>query len=165
MKKVSLDDDSNDFTQLIKSRFQPEHLPKHERKWQVFKYKDPQGTNPKKKVITRLCTTDIAIATMQKLDEGGESKLHSHAAQDGFFMVMQGEATFTGENGEEVVLGPMEGMMMPRGVQYAFRKSGSEPLLLLQVEAMHPAAKSNSYQMIEDRAPQSERLELFDAKL
>lgn len=50
MKKVSLDDDSNDFTQLIKSRFQPEFLPRHERKWQIFKYADPENTNPKKKV-------------------------------------------------------------------------------------------------------------------
>lgn len=165
MKKVSLDDDSNDFTKLIKSRFQPECLPKHERKWQVFKYEDPQGTNPKKKVITRLCTTDIAIATMQKLDEGGESKMHSHAAQDGFFMVLEGSAVFTGENGEEVTLGPRQGMMLPRGVPYAFRKTGNEPLLLLQVEAMHSSAKSNSYQVLEERAPQSERLELYDAKL
>ncbi len=147
MRSVNFDD-SNPLTQLLKSGVQPELMPKHQREFQVFHYREPELAPGKTKAIARLCTTDIVYGAMQTLVEGGDSALHLHAAMDGFWMVIKGAAVFTDEDGKQHHLGPLDGIMVPRGVPYAFRQDGPEPLLLLQVESLNAKAKTNTFKYV-----------------
>ena len=104
---------------------------------QLFSYQRPE--NDRAKNLTVLCKTEMLSADMQLVREGGENKLHSHTASDGFFMVLQGNVKFYGEGDVLVAeLGPHEGAVMPRGFKYWFESSGTETLQLLHVAAKDP---------------------------
>ena len=101
----------------------------------AFKYEPPE-TIEKGKRFVWLAKSDILVAAVQLVREGGENNLHSHSSVDGFWMVLNGRVRFFGEN--DTVLGEFgkhEGMMVPRNFKYWFESVGSEPLELLQVEA------------------------------
>jgi mannose-6-phosphate isomerase-like protein (cupin superfamily) len=101
----------------------------------VFKYSTPEAG--KAKTIVRLCRSDIMYASVHVLTHGGETNLHAHLAQDGFWMVLKGRARFYGEGNVLIAdLGPNEGILVPRGCQYWFESGSSELLELLQVEAI-----------------------------
>jgi mannose-6-phosphate isomerase-like protein (cupin superfamily) len=168
MKKFVLDD-STDLGRLFMSVFQPDCMPKHERRFQTFRFEQPELSGKKTKAITRLATTDVVMAAIQVLDEGGDAQLHLHAASDGFWMVLSGRVSFIGEDRVEREFGPLEGIMVPRGTPYAFKKVGGTPLMLLQVECLHGAAKSNAFKVIDPpetdtRLPQNERIDFYDAR-
>lgn len=114
----------------------------HEREGpRAFKYVKP-ALDHMKHVVT-LARTDRMLAGVQVLKEGGENNLHSHSSLDGFWMVLKGRVKFHGEN--DVLLGefgPLEGILIPRGVQYGFESSSEEDLELLQVEAFNIPMKS-----------------------
>ena len=104
---------------------------------QLFSYQRPE--NDRAKNLTVLCKTEMLSADMQLVSEGGENKLHSHTASDGFFMVLQGNVKFYGEGDVLVAeLGPHEGAVMPHGFKYWFESSGIETLQLLHVAAKDP---------------------------
>lgn len=76
---------------------------------------------------------------------GGENSLHAHPHEDHTFVVLQGEATFHGPNGEQRVIGPLDGVLLPHGAQYRFLSSGAEALVLLRVGArISPALDVNT---------------------
>lgn len=107
----------------------------------AFKYTTPEIT--KDKTIARLCRTDVMYASVQVIAKGGENNMHAHSAQDGFWMVMKGRATFYGEGDVLVAeLGPNEGVLIPRGVQYWFESSSPEILEILQVESIDKTIKN-----------------------
>ncbi len=143
MRRVALDE-SNALGRLLLSAVQPGLMPKHGKEVQRFRYREPVLAPGKTKAIARLCTTDMVYAAIQKLEEGGESEMHLHAAMDGFWLVIGGAAVFTYEGGIEHRLGPLEGVCIPRGTFYAFRKEGTETLILLQVEALNTRARRNT---------------------
>ena len=67
--------------------------------------------------------SELAIAEQLRLHvkvyaEGGENSLHSHHFEDHAFFILAGEATFTGEDGSTTVVGPCDGMMIPRNAAY-----------------------------------------------
>jgi mannose-6-phosphate isomerase-like protein (cupin superfamily) len=101
---------------------------------QVFRCRAPGFESGRR--IVRLARTDRMYAQFQVLKSGGESALHSHTHLDGFWMVLKGKARFYGE-GDRVVaeIGPMEGVLIPRGFRYWFESAGDEVLELLQVES------------------------------
>ncbi len=66
---------------------------------------------------------------------GGENGLHAHPAEDHAFLILAGEATFTDADGAETVVGPHDGMLIPRGTEYRFESSGKENLVMLRVGA------------------------------
>lgn len=101
----------------------------------VFKYLKPEF-GARKRQFVRLARTDRMIAAIQAVKEGGENNLHSHAHQDGFWMILKGRARFYGEgNGLLGDFGPYEGILVPRGFKYWFESAGDEDLEILQVEA------------------------------
>jgi mannose-6-phosphate isomerase-like protein (cupin superfamily) len=107
----------------------------------VFKYLTPEVD--KAKTVVRLCRSDIMYASVHVLTHGGETNLHAHLAQDGFWMVLRGKARFYGEGNVVIAeLGPNEGILVPRGFQYWFESSSSELLELLQVEAIDKTMKN-----------------------
>ena len=104
---------------------------------QLFSYQRPE--NDRAKNLTVLCKTEMLSADIQLVREGGENKLHSHTASDGFFMVLQGSVKFYGEGDVLVAeLGPHQGAVMPHGFKYWFESSGTETLQLLHVAAKDP---------------------------
>lgn len=66
---------------------------------------------------------------------GGENGVHAHPDEDHLFLVLAGEATFLDAAGQELVVGPYEGMLVPAGAAYSFRSSGSHNLVLVRVGA------------------------------
>jgi mannose-6-phosphate isomerase-like protein (cupin superfamily) len=101
----------------------------------AFKYESPPEIDKGKRFVW-LARSDILVAAVQQLREGGENNLHSHSSVDGFWMVLSGRVRFYGEN--DVLLGEFgkhEGIMVPRNFRYWFESVGSETLELLQVEA------------------------------
>ena len=88
---------------------------------------------------------------------GGENALHAHPLEDHTFVILQGEATYRNEAGEELVLGRHEGVLVPAGAMYCFESSGDEPLVMLRVGA---ASRADSYERV---GPDGERIEARSA--
>lgn len=80
-----------------------------------------------------LAETDNMWARLKVYASGGENTLHAHPNEDHMFIVLAGEATFFGPNGEDSVLGRNQGIMLPAGCFYHFRSTAEEPLVLLRV--------------------------------
>jgi mannose-6-phosphate isomerase-like protein (cupin superfamily) len=109
---------------------------------QVFKYEYP-AEEVKDKTVVRLCRSDILSAGMQVVTTGGETNLHAHGGNDGFWLVIEGRARFYGE-GDVVIadVGKLEGVLIPRGFPYWFESSSDEPLQILRVGATAQNEKS-----------------------
>ncbi|MBM3345675.1 MAG: cupin domain-containing protein [Betaproteobacteria bacterium] len=144
MQKLAIDS-STELGRILVNAVQPADLPPHRRAYQLFRVEAPEITPGKTRSISHLCTTDVCFAALQTLSEGGESRMHSHAAMDGFWMVLKGRAVFLSPGGEAFRLGPMEGIMIPRGVPYSFHQEGEEQLNILQIEMLHARARRNTY--------------------
>lgn len=86
-----------------------------------------------------LARSDILTAGIQTLTEGGENRLHAHKYVDGFWFVLKGRVRFYDNNDDWIEVGPSEGVLIPRMVEYWFKKVSDEDVELLQVEASdHP---------------------------
>jgi mannose-6-phosphate isomerase-like protein (cupin superfamily) len=82
---------------------------------------------------TPIAETDNMWARLKVYASGGENTLHAHPNEDHMFIILAGEATFYGPNGEEKPLGRNEGIMLPAGSFYHFHATSAEPLVLLRV--------------------------------
>lgn len=82
---------------------------------------------------TVLAATDNLTVRLKVYAEGGENELHAHPHEDHFFVVLQGAAEFHGPNDETVIVGPNEGIMLPKGNLYWFIAQGGVPLVMLRV--------------------------------
>jgi mannose-6-phosphate isomerase-like protein (cupin superfamily) len=129
-----------------------------------FKYVLPQTDRPKK--IMWLGRTDRLFATMQVINKGGETNLHSHSHLDGFWFVLGGRGRFySDETTIACELGPNEGVLVPRGVKYWFESVGDQPLELIQVECSDIAMKTTEALMSDrnDFTPQKRAASGIDA--
>jgi mannose-6-phosphate isomerase-like protein (cupin superfamily) len=68
--------------------------------------------------------------------KGGENGLHAHVDEDHVFVVLQGEAQFSGLDGELPVLKKNQALLLPRGSFYSFSNEGTEPLVMIRFGAM-----------------------------
>jgi mannose-6-phosphate isomerase-like protein (cupin superfamily) len=68
--------------------------------------------------------------------KGGENGLHAHVDEDHIFVVLAGEAHFSGLNGPLPVLRKNQALMLPKGCFYSFSNEGSEPLVMIRFGAM-----------------------------
>jgi len=107
----------------------------------VVRFQPPVVRNGKG--MTLLAKSDIMIAAVQTISEGGENNLHSHSAMDGLWFVLKGRALFY-TTGNAVIgdLGPKECIFIPRDFPYWFEAAGDEPLEILQVEAIDKGIKN-----------------------
>ena len=102
---------------------------------QVFRYEYPTVEIENKKVVP-LCRSDILSAGIQVVVDGGETNLHAHNGNDGFWLVIKGRAKFYGQGDELIAdVGKLEGVLIPRGFPYWFESSGDVPLQILRVGA------------------------------
>ena len=132
MKEIDLNSGNEVLLKSALSR--TDHLPKYEKKPQVFRYAKPDMKD-RPRAISRLFTSDLMCGLIQVITKGGETTMHSHAGMDGLWMVLSGKARFYGDG--NVVLGefgPLEGVYIPRDVKYWFESASEEPLQILQVE-------------------------------
>ena len=100
----------------------------------VFKYKTPEFEGVKKSMV--VCNSDLMRVMVQVVKDGGENNLHSHTGDDAFWYVLNGAVKFYGEG--DRLIGEFtkgEGILIPRGFQYWFESSGSDPLEILRVTA------------------------------
>lgn len=67
--------------------------------------------------------------------EGGENAVHTHLDEDHAFVVLEGEVTFFDKEGNGTVLGPYQGIMIPRGAYYRYLNTGPGNLIVLRVGA------------------------------
>ncbi len=82
-----------------------------------------------------LARTDTVEVRAKVYAEGGENALHTHLDEDHTFFVLDGQATFYGPEGETVVVGRYEGIMIPAGAFYRFQSTGDTNLVLLRFGA------------------------------
>ena len=107
----------------------------------MFRYERRELSGRKSAQI--LCRSDLLIAAVQAVGDGGETNLHVHNKLDGFWFVLRGRATFYTTDDEVVgVLGPLDGVLIPRGFPYWFESTGDETLEILQVEASSAPIRS-----------------------
>lgn len=90
--------------------------------------------------LPKLGRTNVPLAATKNMwvvlktyAQDGENELHAHPNEDHTFVILQGQATFRGPNGEERTIGKHEGIMLPRGTFYWFKAVGEEPLVLLRI--------------------------------
>lgn len=90
--------------------------------------------------LPRQGRTNVPLASSEQMwvvlktyASDGENELHAHPNEDHVFVVLQGRASFRGPNGEERVVGPNEGVLLPHGTFYWFKATSEEPLVLLRV--------------------------------
>lgn len=79
--------------------------------------------------------TDLMSVNVKVYAEGGENALHTHTNEDHVFLVLQGEATFSDEEGTKTVVHKLEGISLPRGAYYWFKSTGDENLVLCRFGA------------------------------
>lgn len=82
---------------------------------------------------TPLAATEDLSIRLKIYAEGGENELHAHPGEDHSFIVLQGHARFFGPAGEETVIGPNQGIMLPKGNLYRFFAVEGEPLVMLRI--------------------------------
>ena len=117
---------------------------KREPQAKVLKYTLPDAADIQGKALVRLAQSGIMFSAIQIIEDGGDNNLHSHAAMDGLWFVLAGQARFYGtkENVMIAELGPHQAIFIPRDFPYWFEKIGDERLELLQVEAIDRTVKN-----------------------
>jgi mannose-6-phosphate isomerase-like protein (cupin superfamily) len=80
-----------------------------------------------------LGATDSMWIMLKTYAADGENLVHTHVNEDHTFIVMQGQAKFSGPNGEISVLKKHEGILLPCGSMYSFMAEGGEPLVVLRI--------------------------------
>ena len=83
--------------------------------------------------MTLLGETPGLWAHIKVYADGGENGMHSHAAEDHLFYVLEGQARFFGPDEHETLVGPNEGVLVPHGALYSFRATGLSNLVMLRV--------------------------------
>jgi mannose-6-phosphate isomerase-like protein (cupin superfamily) len=87
----------------------------------------------------RMMRSSALNFTMQVVASGGETNMHAHSNIDSIWYVLQGEATFYGEENRVLaVLKPHEWLFIEHGSPYWFEGTGSENLVLQHFSAIVP---------------------------
>ena len=78
--------------------------------------------------------TESLDVTVKVYAQGGENAMHHHPVEEHAFIVLEGEATFHLETDDNIaVVGPYEGVVIPRGCNYWFLSSGDRNLVMIRV--------------------------------
>jgi mannose-6-phosphate isomerase-like protein (cupin superfamily) len=82
---------------------------------------------------TPVAASDKMWVVLETYAADGENGLHAHPNEDHTFIVLQGEATFHGPNGETRTIGKNEGVLLPHGTFYWFKATSDEPLVMARI--------------------------------
>jgi mannose-6-phosphate isomerase-like protein (cupin superfamily) len=84
---------------------------------------------------TLCAASDALTITLKVYASGGENALHAHPGEDHAFVVLAGEATFEFGDGSTTVLGPNQGVLVPRGSYYRFQSTSADNLVMVRAGA------------------------------
>ncbi len=102
-------------------------------KAEVFSLKTPYLSAGR---VTNLVSKTEGLWIHAKMNaEGGENAIHCHTQEDHAFIVLEGEVTFFDEEGKGTVLGPHQGIMIPKGAFYRYLNTGPGNLMVVRVGA------------------------------
>lgn len=62
----------------------------------------------------------------------GEFPFHKHDDTDDFFLILEGEVTMDGEDGDQVTMGPGELCVVPKGMVHRPRAASEAKVLLIE---------------------------------
>jgi len=86
--------------------------------------------------ITQLVATTSNMWIHTKINaEGGENEIHTHLDEDHAFIVLEGEMSVFDEKGNEMVVKPRQGVLLPRGAYYRYLNTGPGNLVVLRIGA------------------------------
>ncbi|MES3000004.1 MAG: cupin domain-containing protein [Pseudomonadota bacterium] len=65
--------------------------------------------------------------------EGGENEIHTHLDEDHSFVVLEGQMSVFDEQGNEMVVMPHQGVLLPKGAFYRYLNTGQGNLVVLRI--------------------------------
>jgi mannose-6-phosphate isomerase-like protein (cupin superfamily) len=97
---------------------------------QVVDYRKLVGSNPEKMYKSTLFESPRLLLGLNCLEPGQADRAHTHADQDKFYFVLEGEGEF--QIGEETVkASPGMTVVAPAGVSHGVSNGGPERLVIL----------------------------------
>ena len=75
---------------------------------------------------------------------GEKHGFHAHTEEEHVFVVLQGEAVFSGLDGKLPVVGKNNGIWLPKGCFYEFYNPGPDPLIVLRFGALATGANEST---------------------
>ena len=88
-----------------------------------------------------LCTVNSAAVRFGVFK--GEFHWHVHEREDELFFVLDGELTVEIEGRDPVVLGPHEGVMVPRGVRHCTKALSGATVLMVEQDTIVPTGDAD----------------------
>lgn len=95
---------------------------------------DHKRFNPERYQKNNVFATERSAVDVYCLLPGQSQKVHTHAASDKYYLVMEGTARVS-IGGEERDLGPGEAALAAPGVEHGISNAGAEPLMVLVFQA------------------------------
>lgn len=100
---------------------------------QLFSLKTPYMQQGR---VTQLVAETSNMWIHTKINaEGGENEIHTHLDEDHSFIVLEGEMTVFDEKGNEIVVRPYQGILLPKGAYYRYLNTGAGNLVVLRIGA------------------------------
>jgi len=97
---------------------------------------------------------DMLRIDVQKIKEGGETNMHSHAGVDSAWLVLGGVARFHGfEESDTHDLALNEGIFIPKATLHWFESIGDDPLEMIHIAARDTRVEKNervNYESLKD---------------
>lgn len=75
---------------------------------------------------------------------GEKHGLHAHVEEEHLFVVLQGEALFSGIDGRLPTVGRNQAIWLPKGCFYEFYNPGPDPLIVLRMGATNAGENASS---------------------
>jgi mannose-6-phosphate isomerase-like protein (cupin superfamily) len=96
----------------------------------LVNYRDHTGVNPDKFFKSTLFQSSRLLLGLNCLEPGQEQHTHTHASQDKFYFVIEGQGTFV-VGTETSQAGPGMVIWAPAGVDHGVTNTGAARLVLL----------------------------------
>jgi len=105
---------------------------------QVVDYRNLVGTNPEKMFKATVYESPKMLLGLNCFEPGQSDRIHTHAEQDKFYFVVEGEGEF--QIGDDTVqAGPGLTVLAPAGVTHGVKNNGSKRLIILMGLTPWPA--------------------------
>lgn len=94
--------------------------------------------NDRAKVIEGVARTELLSTAVQIVRNGGETNLHVRAGKVGVWVVLGGQAAFSGGDDNRTVSKRNDAIVPPAGTKFWFESVDDEPLEIIRVGARDP---------------------------
>lgn len=91
----------------------------------------------------RFFDSDSMSIFLRIFDPGEETSVHYHEASDNVIVVLEGEGTFTLDQGESLILGPHSFLKVPKGTVHHIKNNSNGRLINLHIYSprLHEAVR------------------------